>query len=130
VLHALHEQLLLHNRCVAEYCRVAASELQELTWTTEDNIMGMQIGSLVVESGYKRSIVIKRQSVGNRIFSNELQFIDDGHPLYHTLAYPLLFPTGSPGWCVGMTRRVREELLMRNVSIHDYGRYTLMHREK
>lgn len=125
VLRSLHDQLLIHNRCASEFCRVAASDVRELVWTTEDNIMGMQMGALVTTAGCKRSIVIKRQGD-----PRALQFIDDGHPLYHTLAYPLLFPTGSPGWFYGMTRSPIDGSPPRLVSLHDYGRYMLMHRER
>ena len=125
VLRALHDQMLIHNRCVSEFCRVAATDVHELVWTTEDNIMGMQMGALVAVAGDKRSIVIKRQ--GN---PRELQMINDGHPLYHTLAFPLLFPTGSPGWFCGMTRSPDDGSPPRLVSLHDYGRYMLMHRER
>jgi hypothetical protein len=85
----------------------------------------MQMGALVAVAGDKRSIVIKRQ--GN---PRELQMINDGHPLYHTLAFPLLFPTGSPGWFCGMTRSPDDGSPPRLVSLHDYGRYMLMHRER
>jgi hypothetical protein len=125
VLSALHDELMLHNRCVSEFCRVAASDAHELVWTTDDNIMGMQMGSLVTAAGCKRSIVIQRQ-----LRPRELQLIDDGHPLYHTLAYPLLFPTGSPGWFSGMSRIPADGSSLRLVSLHDYGRYILMHRER
>jgi hypothetical protein len=125
VLRALHDELLIHNRCVSEFCRVAATDVHELVWTTEDNIMGMQMGALVHSAGCKRPIVLKRQGD-----SRELQMIDDGHPLYHTLAYPLLFPTGSPGWFYGMSRSPVDGSSPRLVSLHDYGRYMLMHRER
>jgi hypothetical protein len=59
-----------------------------------------------------------------------LQFIDDGHALYHTLTYPLLFPTGARGWFAGMTRYERDNQSQHRVSLHDYGRYMLMHRER
>jgi hypothetical protein len=124
-LRALHDELLLHNRCVSEFCRAAASDANELIWTTEDNIMGMHMGALVTAAGCKRSIVIKRQ-----IGPGVLQLIDDGHSLYHTLAYPLLFPTGSPGWFLGMSRSQPDGSSQRLVSLHDYGRYILMHRER
>jgi hypothetical protein len=125
LLSALHNQLSIHNRYVSEFCRVAASDVHELVWTTEDNIMGMQMGSLLGSAGCKRPIVIKRYGD-----SNTLQFIDDGHALYHPLAYPLLFPTGSPGWYWGMSRSSEDGSSRRMVSLHDYGRYILMHRER
>jgi hypothetical protein len=125
VLRELHDELLLHNRFVAEYCRVAASDVPELVWSTEDNIMGMQMGALVTAAGSKRSIVIQRQSG-----PHQLQLISDCHPLYHTLAYPLLFPTGSTGWFLGMSRSRADGSSQRLVSLHDYGRYILMHRER
>jgi hypothetical protein len=124
VLNALHDHLVIHNRCVTEFRRVAASDVHELVWSSDDNIMGMQMGALVASAGTKRSIVIQRYGVGN-----SLQFIDDGHALYHTLTYPLLFPTGSSGWFSGMTRGLHDGSTQR-VTLHDYGRYMLMHRDR
>jgi hypothetical protein len=125
VLSALHDEMLLHNRFVSEFARAVGSDLHELVWTSDDNIMGMQIGALVCAVGNKRMIVIRRQA--NSPFAQDLQFIDDGHSLYHTLVYPLLFPTGARGWYSGMTRSDRNGTV-RSVSLHDYGRYMLMHR--
>lgn len=130
VLSALHDELLLHNRFVSEFVRSVASDIHELVWTSEDNIMGMQIGALVSNVGNKRRIVIQRHGQINSQFDHDLQFIDDGHSLYHTLAYPLLFPTGARGWFSGMTRIDRNGIETRSVSLHDYGRYMLMHRTR
>lgn len=130
VLSVLHDELLLHNRFVREFSRAVASDIHELVWTTEDNIMGMQIGALVSNVGNKRRIVIQRQGQVNSPFAQDLQFIDDGHSLYHTLAYPLLFPTGARGWFCGMSRSDRYGSEPRSVSLHDYGRYMLMHRTR
>ena len=130
VLMSLHEAMLIHNRYASEFCRAANSDVHELVWSTDDNIMGMHIGAMVSAVGTKRTIVLQRQGDVNSAFQQHLQFIDDGHSLYHPLAYPLLFPTGSPGWFQGMTRIERESNQRRSVSIHDYGRYVLMHRER
>jgi hypothetical protein len=130
ILSALHDEMLIHNRFVSEFARAVASDIHELVWTSEDNIMGMQIGALVSNVGNKRRIVIQRQGQINSQFAHDLQFIDDGHSLYHTLAYPLLFPTGARGWFSGMTRSDRNGTEPRSVSLHDYGRYMLMHRTR
>jgi hypothetical protein len=130
VLSALHEQLLRHNRYVSEFVNAVASDVPELVWTSEDSIMGMQIGALVAAVGRKRSIVVKRRDHVNSLYAHDLQFIDDGHALYHTLAYPLLFPTGARGWFAGMSRYERDNLSQHKVSLQDYGRYMLMHRER
>ena len=128
VLSALHDAMLLHNSYVSEFVRAVASNLHELVWSSDDNIMGMQIGALVSNVGNKRLIVFQRHGQANSPFAQDLEFIDDGHALYHTLVYPLLFPTGSRGWYWGMTRRDRSGNVLRPVSLHDYGRYMLMHR--
>jgi len=142
VLSALHDELLQHNRYVSEFAAAVASDVPELIWTTDDSIMGMGIGALVSAVGRKRSIVIKRRDNASSLFAHtvdsdqqqrgkpQLQFIDDGHALYHTLTYPLLFPTGARGWFAGMTRYERDNQSQHRVSLHDYGRYMLMHRER
>jgi len=80
----------------------------------------MQIGAIVADPGSKRDIVIQR-------VSGDLIFIDDGHALYHPLAYPLLFPTGSPGW--HDRQRVCSVDLSRErcITLTEWGRYILMH---
>ena len=127
VLSALHDELLVHNRYVAEFVRAASSDVHELVWTTEDDIMGMQMGAMVCANGSHRRIVIKRR---RNEHTHDLQCISDSHALYHTLAYPLLFPTGATGWYQGMSRCERDGLTMKTVSLHDFGRYILMHRER
>jgi hypothetical protein len=129
VLSDLHDQLLLHNRYVSEFATAAATDAPELVWTSDDNIMGMQMGALVSAVGRQRSIVIKRRGQVNG-FAHDLQFISDGHSLYHTLTYPLLFPTGQRGWFLGMCRWERNNLVSHSVTLHDYGRYMLMHRAR
>lgn len=129
-LRNLHDQLKMYNRYVSDFCRAAENDVQELVWTTHDDIMGMQMGSLVCAIGTQRAIVIKRSNNESSPYDHDLQMISDGHSLYHTLAYPLLFPTGAPGWFQGMTRCERDGVTRRLVSLHDYGRYMLMHRER
>jgi hypothetical protein len=130
VLSALHDELVQHNRLVSEFIQAVDNDLHELVWTSEDNIMGMQIGALLCEVGQKRSIVLKRHGPAGSPFTHCVEFIDDGHSLYHPLAYPLLFPTGARGWFTGMTRFDRDSSTRRSVSLHDYGRYLLMHRTR
>jgi hypothetical protein len=127
ILETLHNELLLHNRYAAQFRQAAATDVQELVWSTSDNIAGMQIGALVVANGDKRSIVLRRITDSSQPFTTT--FIDDGHSLYHTLAYPLLFPTGASGWFVGMVCAANNNPA-RSVSLHDYGRYILMRRER
>jgi len=130
VLDELHQQLMLHNRYASQFYQAATKDVHELVWSTNDNIMGMQIGALVVANGSKRNIVVKRYADENSPFANSTSFIDDGHSLYHTLAYPLLFPTGAPGWFTGMVCAEINRPTFRSVSLHDYGRYILMRRER
>jgi hypothetical protein len=129
-LQTLHQVLMDHNRYVRQFCRAVTDGVHELVWTTEDNIMEMQMGALVCANGSKRNVVLKRYADVNSPFANDLTFIDDGHPLYHTLAYPLLFPTGAPGWFHGMVSTQSNGSISRAVSLHDYGRYVLMRRQR
>jgi hypothetical protein len=59
---------------------------------------------------------------------NKLTFIDDAHHLYHTLAYPLLFPTGAHGWHANIMRVLPFSHQLKKVSLTDYFRHLLMHR--
>jgi hypothetical protein len=120
-LSLLHEQLLLFNPYVRQFRRAAVEGRDELVWTSESDIMGMQMGAIVAAPGRSRAIVLQKQS-------GELQFISDCHQLYHTLTYPLLFPTGHPGWHSRMQRIDRDSNEAQKVSLTDYMRYNLMHR--
>jgi hypothetical protein len=84
----------------------------------------MQIGAIVAEPGNSRTIVIRKAADA----VNKLTFIDDAHHLYHTLAYPLLFPTGAHGWHSKMMRILPFAHESKKVSLTDYFRYMLMHR--
>jgi hypothetical protein len=130
VLSSLHNELLRYNPLVSEFAAAVASDVPELIWSSEDSIEGMQIGALVAAVGRKRSIVIKRRDNVNSRFANNLQFIDDGHALYHSLSYPLLFPTGARGWFAGLSRYDQGSPIPHRVSLQDYGRYVLMHRQR
>lgn len=119
VLSCLHDQLLLFNPYVSQFRRAVAEGRDELVWSCDSDIMGMQMGAIVAAPGKSRAIVLQKQSGG-------LQFISDDHQLYHTLAYPLLFPTGQPGWHSRMQRFDRDTNDVRKVSLTDFMRYHLM----
>ncbi len=59
-----------------------------------------------------------------------MHIIHDGHALYHPLAYPLLFPFGSPGWHEQLTVRTADYSSERRVTLTEWGRYYLMHRDQ
>ena len=126
LLTKLHELMLLHNPYVAQYCQAAQSGVAELAWSSSDDIFGMQLGALISEPGLSRVIVVRRNSDDP---AKSLTFISDSHSLYHTLAYPLLFPTGKSGWHWQM-QRWDAAMDAKRVSLTDYMRYTLMHRDE
>jgi Helitron helicase-like domain at N-terminus len=121
-LNLLHEQLLLFNPHVREFRQAATSDTAELVWTCDSDIMGMQMGAIVAAPGKSRAIVLQKQD-------GRLSFISDCHQLYHSLAYPLLFPTGQAGWHLQMQRVDRDSNDCRKVSLTDYMRHVLMHRD-
>ena len=43
VLSDLHDQLRMHNRLVSQFCQAATSNVPELIWSSEDDILNMQI---------------------------------------------------------------------------------------
>jgi hypothetical protein len=59
-----------------------------------------------------------------------LHWIDDGHALYHPLAYPLLFPFGNPGWHAQLKVCRDDYSNERRVSLMEWGRFYLMHRDR
>jgi hypothetical protein len=124
-LSNLHNLLLLHNPYVRQYRKAAEDGVTELHWSCEDDILGMEIGAIVAQPGNFRTIVIRMASDA----SNKLTMINDGHHLYHTLAYPLLFPTGHHGWHSHMLRVASFSYDRKPVSLTDYFRHMLMHRD-
>lgn len=122
-LSRLHDQLLLFNPYVRQFRRAAEDGRDELVWACDSDIMGMQMGAIVAAPGKSRAIVLQKHS-------GDLQFISDCHQLYHTLAYPLLFPTGHPGWHSRLQRIDRDSNDTRKVSLTDFLRYNLMHRSE
>ena len=132
VLSQLHDLFLTHNPLASQYRAAATMDVPELVWSSEDDIMRMHMGAIVSSYG-SRSIVIREIDRGDRDHPdvNRLQFIDDGHALYHPLAYPLLFPVGNVGWYHRMKRQdVMDGDNVHSVTLTDYGRYVLMHRSQ
>jgi len=125
LLADLDVQLRLHNPLISQFCQAATSNVPELIWSCEDDILNMQIGAIVSKPGYQRTVVIRRHRDSE---NDKLEFVPDSHSLYHPLAYPLLFPVGNHGWHTGMHRFDQSGKLV-NVSLTDYGRYILMHRD-
>jgi hypothetical protein len=120
----LHDLMLLHNPYARQYRKAAVDGVTELHWSCDDDVLGMDIGAIVAQPGNQRSIVIRKASDA----LNKLSIINDAHHLYHTLAYPLLFPTGHHGWYSGMMRTVSFAHDQKPVSLTDYFRHMLMHR--
>ena len=123
VLQALHTLLFQHNSCVRQFVAAARSDVPKLTWSCGDDISGMQVGAMVVEPGVHRDIVVQR-------VSGPLMFIHDGHSLFHPLSYPLLFPLGTPGWRESLNVLSVDLRRTKRVTLPEWGRYYLMHRDE
>lgn len=121
VLTTLHRLLLSHNPWVRQLRVAVSQEVPVLQWQSDIDVSGMSMGAVVVASG-TRSISMQRYS------SDRPEFIDDGHSLYHTLSYPLLFPTGSTGWHAGMSCWDAQLGSQRRVTLLEWARHLLMHR--
>ena len=122
VMSELHTLLSEHNPLIRQFVQAARGNIPELVWRCADDISTMQIGALVERPGSKRDIVIQR-------LDRMPEFIDDGHALYHPLAYPLLFPLGNPGWHDNLTVSNVDHSRIKRVSLTEWGRYYLMHRD-
>ena len=122
VVSNLHTLLSEHNPLIRQFVQAARGTIPELVWKCADDISTMQIGALVERAGCKRDIVIQR-------LDRLPEFIDDGHALYHPLAYPLLFPLGNAGWHDNLTVSNVEHSRIKRVTLTEWGRYYIMHRE-
>jgi hypothetical protein len=122
VLMQLHSWLIQHNPWVRQFVAAARDDLPCLVWRCTDDISAMQIGAMVTEAGSRRDIVVHRSD-------GALLSIHDGHALYHPLAYPLLFPFGTLGWSEDMRVLSVDQARERKLSLAEWARYFLMHRE-
>jgi hypothetical protein len=122
VLAQMHDLLLMHNPWVLEYRSAGSNPGPELRWHScgHTDVTGMGLGSMLQGFG-ARCIVLRHNDGG-------ITSIDDGHALYHPLAYVLLFPTGAAGWHDGLMRvNVRLEASAR-LSLTTWARFLMMRR--
>jgi len=125
ILSRLHVQLLACNVLISQF-RTAALDARPLQWTCADDLSGMQVGALIHSIGNQRSI--RCLPVGEQPYP--VQFIDDGHQLYHPLSYPLLFVTGQGGWYQHMQCWDAINNNVRMISLPEWARYKLMLRRE
>jgi hypothetical protein len=127
VLQSLHQLFLQHNPLARMFKQAsdAVSNIGDVdtqsvgfTWTDSDDLASFQIGAVVEYGGFTRQIVVSCR--GHQL---KLKAISDGHPFYHALSYPILFPTGFHGWHPHL------EFNNRKISLTEYGRFMLMHRD-
>ena len=124
VMENLHRLLVQYNPWVQRLRAAAEGNLPVIEWRSDIDVSGMMVGAVVAAHGSgSRSILIHVRS------TDRPQFIDDGHGLYHTLAYPLLFPTGACGWHDGMVSGCDRSGRQRPVTLLEWSRHLLMHRD-
>jgi hypothetical protein len=125
VLQSLHHLFLQHNPLAQLFKQAshAAANIDNadnqslgFTWQDSEDMASFQVGAVVEVGAFHRQIVVD-------IKNGRFKAISDGHPLYHALAYPLLFPTGFRGWHPHL------EFNERKISLTEYGRFLLMHRD-
>jgi hypothetical protein len=121
VFAILHRLMLHYNPWVSQLRLAVSGNIPVIEWRSDVDVSGMTVGAVVVAPG-SRSIVIRRYS------SERPEFIHDGHSLYHTLAYPLLFPTGATGWYDGMHCWDTRRGCQRRVTLLEWSRHMIMHR--
>jgi len=122
VFASLHELMLRYNPWVQQLRAAVSHDTPEIVWQSDIDVSGMMVGAVVASPG-SRSIVVRQQS------SELPQFISDGHALYHTLAYPLLFPTGRTGWHDSMECWDIIRGRHHRVTLLEWSRFMLMHRD-
>jgi hypothetical protein len=78
------------------------------------------LGSMLQGHG-ARCIVLRNNS-------GVISSIDDGHALYHPLAYVLLFPSGASGWHDGLTHVNQHLEASGRLSLTTWARFMMMRR--
>jgi hypothetical protein len=125
VLNAFHDMFMVHNPLATTFRQAASSVIGlvdgqidsvTLSWHGADDSLKFEVASVIEHDGLQRNIVV-------RVNDGQLRSISDGHPLYHALAYPLLFPTGASGWHYNLSFNDRK------ISLTEYMRFMLMHRD-
>ena len=122
VLELLHNLFVRYNPWVQQFRVAAAAGTPVLEWHSDVEVSGMEIGAVVAECG-KRSIML------HQLPSGPPEFISDSHSLYHTLAYPLLFPCGSAGWHKDLQCWDSVRGCSRRVTLLEWVRHLIMHRD-
>jgi hypothetical protein len=122
ILAQLHNLLLMHNPWVQEYRAAGVIPGAELRWHScgQIDITGMSLGSMLQGHG-ARCIVLRNNS-------GDISSIDDGHALYHPLAYVLLFPSGATGWHDGLTHKNEHLEATGRLSLTTWARFMMMRR--
>jgi hypothetical protein len=122
VLAQLHDLLLLHNPWVQEYRAAGLNPGAEMRWHScgHTDITGMGLGSML--QGYGARCIVLRNNSG------AITGIDDGHALYHPLAYVLLFPSGATGWHDGLTRTNEHLEASGRLTLATWARFVMMRR--
>ena len=111
--------MLEHNHLARSFRAAASSDTPNLTWSADDELEVFEIGAIVARPGFSRNIVVSRSD-------GLFQSISTSNQYYHALTYPLLFPTGCPGW---HTKLPFGSGIERCVSLAEYMRFLLMHRD-
>jgi hypothetical protein len=122
VLTLLHNMMLIHNPWVQQYRAAGVNPGVEVLWHScgQSDISGMGLGAMIAGYG-ARSIVL-------RLHSGGITSIDDGHALYHPLAYVLLFPTGASGWHDRLTHTTDQLEAVGRLSLTSWARFLMMRR--
>jgi hypothetical protein len=122
VLAQLHNLLLMHNPWVQQYRAAGVNPGAEVRWHScgHTDISGMGLGSML--QGYGARCIVLRNNSGG------ITSIDDGHALYHPLAYVLLFPSGASGWHEGLTLQNEHHEASGRLSLTTWARFLMMRR--
>jgi hypothetical protein len=122
VLAQLHDMLLLLNPWVQEFRSAGCNPGPELRWHScgQTDVSGMGLGAMLQGFG-ARCIVLRHNDGG-------ITSIEDGHALYHPLAYVLLFPTGAAGWHDRLQRVNLRMEASGPLSLTTWARFLMMRR--
>jgi hypothetical protein len=118
-LRQLHDGMLEHNHLTRSFRAAANRETPNLTWQGDDEMESFDVGAIIEKPGFRRDVVVSSNDGCFRSINIHNQY-------YHALTYPLLFPTGCPGWHPKMRTQFDDE---RMVTLPEYMRFLMMHRD-
>jgi len=96
---------------------IQAREGRQYITPTANEVAGLLVGDETKNFGCRDEIIQKRDGI--------LQRINEAHPSYMALQYPLLFPYGTDGWSQDIPRRSTSSTLRSTITMRELSAFRI-----